>query len=136
MIACPPCLSGGLDHYWRQDGGIWACLKCLALMPEAKASNSLRGNYGKRGEATPPRQAPDLEPARVVAAAISHGRRRPGKTGYWGVIRTPQGRYHAKIVRKGKPIHLGAFATAEEAARAYDDAVAKYGVPTGRLNKV
>lgn len=37
-----PCLSGGLDHHWRDQGGIWSCLRCGADMPPELRSNSLR----------------------------------------------------------------------------------------------
>ena len=46
---------------------------------------------------------------------------RPGKTGYRGV-HINKTRFQARIRNDGKSIHIGYFATALEAARAYDTA--------------
>jgi hypothetical protein len=44
------------------------------------------------------------------------------RSGYRGVARTPSGRWRASIKLANRNIHLGLFATAEDAARAYDAA--------------
>jgi hypothetical protein len=41
-------------------------------------------------------------------------------SGFKGVLRMPNGRWRAKIGIAGKRVHIGYFATAEDAARAYD----------------
>lgn len=46
-------------------------------------------------------------------------------SGFKGVGRLRNGRWFAQIKRRGKRTHLGCFATAEEAARAYDAAAAE-----------
>lgn len=62
---------------------------------------------------------------RVVTTTRSawntRGQRR-NKSGYKGVSRDKNGRFRATISTAGKQRYLGCFATAEEAARAYDAA--------------
>jgi hypothetical protein len=54
-----------------------------------------------------------------------NGARKPGVTGFRGVRRKGN-RYNAQIMAENRRISLGWFATAEEAAAAYDKARAKY----------
>ena len=46
------------------------------------------------------------------------------RSGYRGVCRLANGRWYAQICKNSKPIALGCYATAEEAANAYDSAAA------------
>lgn len=46
-------------------------------------------------------------------------RRRTNRSGFKGVNKEPNGRYRAKIRIAGKTIHIGRFATADEARQAY-----------------
>jgi hypothetical protein len=55
----------------------------------------------------------------------NHKRKCRSRTGFWGVSKRPSGNYHAQITRGGKTIHLGAFSTPEDAARARDVAAIK-----------
>ncbi len=55
-----------------------------------------------------------------------------GKSGFRGVVKEPK-HYKASIYRGGKKLHLGMFKTAEDAAKAYDDAVEKYVKPGYRV---
>lgn len=49
------------------------------------------------------------------------------KTGFTGVHYTNNGqKYRAQISVKNREVYLGTFATAEEAGKAYQDAVEKY----------
>lgn len=47
-------------------------------------------------------------------------------SGYKGVSKRPSGSYRAQIKVDGKKIHLGTFASAEEAHKAYCNAARKY----------
>jgi hypothetical protein len=60
---------------------------------------------------------------------------RNNKSGYKGVFR-PKGcaRWYARIVVDGRQIPLGTYGTAEDAARAYDDAAIRYFGEFARLN--
>lgn len=56
-------------------------------------------------------------------------------SGYKGVsFHKHRGLWQARIMTKGKSIHLGYFDTAEEAATAYDEAAKKYHGEFARLN--
>lgn len=58
-----------------------------------------------------------------------------GKTGIRGVLYSEERKvYYARIKVKGKNIYLGTFVTAEEAAKAYADASAKYHGEYGRTH--
>ena len=62
-------------------------------------------------------------------------KRSDNTTGYKGVVLTKSGmKYYAKIVVHQQMIYLGCYATAEEAARAYDEAAKKYHGPFARTN--
>jgi hypothetical protein len=49
-----------------------------------------------------------------------------GSSGYRGVTRTRYGTWQVAIQANRKPLHIGTFSTAEEAARAYDAAAKLY----------
>lgn len=52
---------------------------------------------------------------------LANSRIAPGSTGYRGVkLDKRDGRFNARIGVNGKPQHIGRYASAEEAARAYD----------------
>jgi hypothetical protein len=55
-------------------------------------------------------------------------------TGFRGVQEQTSGRYQAKLYIDGKLTGLGTFDTANEAARAFDQAVLKYNQPIAKLN--
>lgn len=64
--------------------------------------------------------------------------RKDNGTGYKGVgLKKDQGRvkpYYARITVNKKKIHLGYYETAEEAAKAYDEAALKYHGEFARIN--
>lgn len=55
-------------------------------------------------------------------------------SGYKGVSLTTNGGYQARITQEGRTISLGTYETAEEAARAYDDAARRFRGPFASLN--
>ena len=56
------------------------------------------------------------------------------KRGTFGVINTPNGTYRAYIYVDGKTKNLGTYATAKQAAKAYDKEAIKIRVPLCKLN--
>lgn len=56
------------------------------------------------------------------------------RSGYKGVYLNNNGLYRAQITMKGKRIHIGYYATAVEAALAYDEAAKKYHGESAYLN--
>jgi hypothetical protein len=46
-------------------------------------------------------------------------------TGFRGIRSTPCGRWYGQIKQNGKMLHLGSYATKQEAARAYDEAAVR-----------
>lgn len=60
-------------------------------------------------------------------------RSRSNKSGYKGVIKDGR-KWRASLTKDGKKIHIGAYSTAEEAARAYDEAARKYHGEFARTN--
>lgn len=70
-----------------------------------------------------------------VCTTAENCRNRVGLGGYKGVrLFRKSGKWGARIVVDYRHIHLGCFATPEEAARAYDDAALKLHGPFARLN--
>lgn len=61
-------------------------------------------------------------------------RPRDNWSGFKGITRTPQHRWAAGIVVRGKGIHLGNYDTPDDAARAYDGAARHYFGEFARLN--
>jgi HNH endonuclease len=68
-------------------------------------------------------------------AVASRQRRTTSKTGFTGVYRE-HGRYRSVISVKGKPIHIGMFDTAEEAAMAYNKLSKELFGEDGKVNRV
>lgn len=66
----------------------------------------------------------------------NRGKQVNNRSGYKGVFPSHpnEKRWMARLRRSGRPIHLGTFATREEAARAYDAGVRKYHGDFARLN--
>jgi len=78
---------------------------------------------------------PDVKPmsaeALLAQAPSTKGR---GASRYRGVALKYEGKWRAHITVKGRNIHLGYYATEEEAALAYDEAASKYRGEKARLN--
>ncbi len=68
-------------------------------------------------------------------AVASRQRKTSSKTGFTGVYQE-HNRYRAVISVHGKPVHLGMFDTAEEAAMAYNKMSKEMYGEDGKLNKV
>jgi hypothetical protein len=56
----------------------------------------------------------------------NRGKRKDNPSGYKGVRAPKKGKWHARITVNRKSIHLGAFLSPEEAARAYDRAALRH----------
>lgn len=65
--------------------------------------------------------------------SVNDGLQKNNKTGFKGVC-FARGKFHAGIKVNYKRIHLGVFQTAEEAAKAYDQAAKKYFGEYARTN--
>lgn len=65
----------------------------------------------------------------------NRGKQSNNTTGFKGVFKNGKG-YMARIRVKGKKMYLGTYATPELAARAYDEAAAKYHGEFAKLNNV
>lgn len=68
-------------------------------------------------------------------AVASRQRKTTSDTGYTGVYKE-QGRYRALISFKGRTLHLGMFATAEEAATAYNKKSIELFGDEGKINVI
>lgn len=64
----------------------------------------------------------------------SYNRRAYGRWPYKGLNQTASGRWKAEVRAEGRRHHVGTFATAEEAARAYDEAAKRLHGEFARLN--
>ena len=65
---------------------------------------------------------------------IGKKKRKVSTTGFRGVYEQKSGRYQAKLSIDGKLTGLGTFDTANEAARAYDQAILNHNKPIAKLN--
>jgi hypothetical protein len=80
---------------------------------------------------------PPKEPEIIVeVVAKPPGTKRPRPGHFKGVYPLSNGTWVAKINIDRRPIHLGCFVTAEDAARAYNEAaIAQWGDQAGWLNE-
>ena len=60
--------------------------------------------------------------------------RSKSKSGYFGVVKIPSGKYRAFITNDGKQKYLGSYETAKQAAKEYDKEAIKLRVPFFKLN--
>jgi hypothetical protein len=109
---------------------IWMHREILGLLPGIQVDHRNLDSLDNRKE--------NLRPATNQENSWNRSLRRDSFTGYKGVRRrTGYGRFQARICDAlGRRLHLGCFDTAEEAAKAYDEAALKHFGEFARTNGV
>lgn len=117
------------DKHNKKSGGMQYLHRVIAGTPKNKSTDHIDGNrlncvhWNLR-----------IVPQR--SNVFNSGISRRSTTGYKGVSRMGGGRFRAYISDDRKQQHLGCFATADEAAIAYNEAAIKQWGPYARLNIV